>query len=137
MSNLDKSVDLALSLFEENYQSRVQVFSFAFLKGRLIAIGRNKNKTHTFNRRNPIISKQSGEIIDKQNCCAEMSLSLRLKNKTSIPYHKIDVVNVRLDKHRNVRLSKPCSSCNNMLKVLTPRSLHYTNDNGHFEKYTL
>lgn len=130
---LKKSVELAFALFDPNYEMRVQVFSFGFYKNRLLAVGRNTIKGHSWNLRNPLI--KGGKHIYKVSSCAESNLFLRLKNLTSISYDKIDVVNLRLDRERKIKNSCPCSSCFNLLSVIKPRSLVYSNDLGEFEKF--
>lgn len=129
-----KALETAQALFDPNYHTRVQVFSFGFHRGRLIAVGRNKDKTHPLNLVN-VLRFDTGEIHRDKGCCAELGLFLRLKKTTNIPFDKISIVNVRLDKGRNVRMSRPCPSCNSLVAYCGPKALYYTDDNGNFQKY--
>lgn len=131
----NKCIELANALFEPNYEARCQVFSFGFYGNCLLAVGRNKIKTHTWNVRNPLVFKNTGEIYKNKGICAECHLFLQIKNKTNIPYKEIKVINVRITKDRTIKNSRPCSSCSNWLKVLQPKFLYFTNDLGIFERY--
>lgn len=136
MKEFEKSRDLAFALWEPDYELRCQVFSFGWVKSHLIAVGRNRAKTHVLNLRNPLRCRRTNEIVPKTAVCAECDLFIRLRNRTNIPFNKITVVNVRLDRHLNVRNSRPCSSCESLLKVLTPKKLFYTADSGDFVEYS-
>lgn len=130
----NKALEMAQALFDPNYHTRVQVFSFGFHRGRLIAVGRNKDKTHPLNLRN-VLRFDTGEIHREKGICGELSLFLTLKKTTNIPFNKIVIVNVRLDKNRNVKMSRPCNSCSSLCAFIQPKALYYTDDNGVFQKY--
>ena len=130
----NKALETAQALFDPNYHTRVQVFSFGFHRGRLIAVGRNKDKTHPLNLIN-VLRFNTGEIHREKGICGELSLFLLLKKTTNIPFDKISIVNVRLDKNRNVKMSRPCPSCNSLLAFTKPKAVYFTNDLGVFEKY--
>lgn len=133
-NKLQKSLDLSFSLFDIDYGLRVQVFSFGWHGSKLIAIGRNKNKTHPLNRRNKLIFKDTGKVHLEKKICAELDLALKIKRKTNIDYKKITIVNVRLDRNGNICNSKPCRSCESLIEYIGPRSIYYTNTEGKFEK---
>lgn len=128
-----KSLELARALYDENYILRCQHFSFAFLKSRLIGVGRNQNRTHPLNLRNP--KYKDGKKIEGKLMCSELSLFLSLRNKTNYPFNKISIFNVRIDRNGEVKLSCPCNSCRSLLSFLSPKSVFYTTNTGSFEKY--
>lgn len=130
----NKALETAQALFDPNYPIRCQVFSFAFFRGRLIAVGRNQDKTHPLNLIN-VLRFNTGEIHRNKLTCAELNLAIRLKRTTNIPFDKITIVNVRLDKNRKVKMSRPCNSCSSLCAFIQPKALYYTNDFGQFEKY--
>lgn len=43
------------------------------------------------------------------------------------------LVNIRIGKDGNIRLSKPCSYCQKMLDVFNMQTIFFTNDSGQFE----
>jgi hypothetical protein len=129
-----KSIETALALFEPDYASRCQVFSFCYLKGRLLAVGRNSKKTHPLNLVN-VLRFDTGEIHRDKGCCAELSVALKIKKTTNTPFSKITIINVRLDKNKNIKMSRPCNSCNSLISYLKPKNVFYTNNSGQFEEY--
>lgn len=130
----NKALETAQALFDPNYPLRCQVFSCAFVKGRLIAVGRNQDKTHPLNLVN-VLRFNTGEIHRDKLTCAELNLAIRLKRTTNISFDKITIVNLRLDKNRNIRMSRPCGSCSGLFRYLQPKAVYFTNDFGQFEKY--
>lgn len=130
----NKALETAQALFDPNYPMRCQVFSCAFVKGRLIAVGRNQDKTHPLNLRN-ILRFDNGEIHRDKKQCAELSVFLHLKKTTNIPFSKISIINIRLDKNKNVKMSRPCNSCRSLISYCLPKAVYFTNDFGQFEKY--
>lgn len=129
-----KSLETAAALFDPDYPLRCQVFSFGWFKKRLIAIGRNQDKTHPLNLIN-VLRFDTGEIHRNKGCCAELGLCQKIKKTTNIPFNKITVVNVRLDKNSKVKMSRPCNSCFSLFRYLKPKSVYFTNDFGKFEEY--
>jgi hypothetical protein len=131
---LKKSLEIANAEYDKFHDMRVQVFSFGWYKKRLICVGKNKNKTHPLNiTKNPIYF--DNKILETKTTCAELDLFLRLKNKTNIPYSKLTIVNVRLDKNMNIKNSKCCKSCKSLIKYMDPKNIYYTTDSGTFETY--
>lgn len=129
-----KSLETAAALFDPDYPLRCQVFSFGWFKKRLIAVGRNQDKTHPLNLVN-VLRFDTGKIHRDKGVCSELNLILRLKKTTNIPFDKITIVNVRLDKNKNVKMSRCCNSCQSLIRYIQPKALYYTNDLGIFEKY--
>lgn len=133
---ITKSIELARALFDPLFDLRVQVFSFGWVKNRLIAVGQNQNKTHPLNKINKLIFRDSGKIHIEKKVCAELDLFLKLKNTTNIPYNKITVINIRIDRNGEIKNSKPCNSCKSLITYMQPRKLVYSNDFGGFEEYS-
>lgn len=130
-----KSIELAQADFVPNASIRCQVFSYGWYKGRVIAMGRNSAKTHTINIRNPLIF-HDGKIHTEKGSCAEWCLCRKLMSRTNIPFDKIKVVNVRLDKQRTVKNSRPCFSCaSGLFRFFCPKEVWFTNNFGEFERY--
>ena len=129
-----KSLETAAALFDPDYPLRCQVFSFGWVKSRLIAVGRNQDKTHPLNLIN-VLRFDTGEIHRNKLTCAELNLCQKLKRTTNIPFDKITIVNLRLDKNRKVKMSRPCNSCRSLISYCSPKALYYTDDNGNFQKY--
>ena len=135
MNKFAKSTELARALYDPTFGLRCQVFSFAFYKTRLVGTGRNADKTHPINLRNPLRFRGSRKIFSDKAVCAECSLYIQLKNKTNIPFNKLSVYNVRIDRNGEIKNSRPCASCANLLTVFKPKSLFFTVDGGGWMQY--
>jgi hypothetical protein len=130
-----KSLEIAYAEFDFDFDLRVQVFSFGWYKNKLICIGKNKNKTHPLNKiKNPLFF-DDGKIHDCKTTCAELDLFLKLKNKTNIPYNKLTIVNVRIDRNLKIRNSKFCKSCKSLMQYMKPKKMYYTTNEGIFNQY--
>ena len=129
----NKSLEIANALWEKDCKIRCQVFSMAFWKSRLLAVSKNNARTHPLNLRNPIYF--NGIRYDDKGSCAELNLFIKLRNTTNIPFSKITIVNVRLDRNKRIAMSRPCISCSNLIKYLAPKNVYFTNEYGEFEIY--
>lgn len=131
-----RSVDIAYALFDKEHDSRCFVCSCVFYKNKIISIGINTNKTHTITHKyNPLICRQTHEVVYKKGSCAEFNALRKVQNKTNIPFHKLTLVNVRVTKEGKFGLSRPCSSCSSLNRYMNLKDIYYTNDKGEFEKY--
>lgn len=140
MNKFTKSVELAQALFNPaKHAPRCFVASFGFYKNRIIGIGINSLKSHPANLRNPLYCRRTGDLIDKQSCCAELSLFLKIKNTTNIDFDKISIINVRLTRDGKIGNSKCCNSCSSLIKYCQPKNLFYSLDgeisDPKFEEY--
>lgn len=129
MDKLQKSIEYARADFDKNHEVRAQVWSFGWYGNSLIAISKNSIKSHPLNLKNPRFKTGT------KGSCAEMGLTLKLRAKTNIPFKKIVMVSVRLDKQLRVKNSKPCISCQNLLRFCEFKKVYHTNDVGGFEEY--
>lgn len=141
-SILKKSIEVSFALFDKsrgNLDQRFFVVCCAYYKNRLIVIETNSNKTDPNNLRNPLVCRNTGEIVKKNRSCAEWNTIKRIKNTTHIPFSKISLVNVRVTKNNRIGLSKCCGSCSNLIKYIKPKDVYYTLDSSReaaiFEKY--
>ena len=133
--NFQKYIDLSLALFDPNYPLRCQHFTFVTKNGgKILAIGRNQNKFHSLNIKNPGICK-NGDFFTKLSICSEFSALNRIKNTTQIKYNKLILFNIRIDRNKKICLSRPCNSCKSLLNWLGIKKIYYTDENGHFIKY--
>ncbi len=105
MNEFEKSIKLAQALWEVDSERRVQVFSFAWYKGRVIESGKNNLKTHTLNLRN----WQAGipnNRTETKGTCAELNLFVRLKKKTNIAFNKITIITLKRVKYLTIYKQK-------------------------------
>ena len=123
-------------LYEENYELRTQHFTFVVFKNKILTIGRNQKKSHSIHIKNPRIGRNGNKIIDK-SICSEWAALSKLKNTTNIPFNKITLINVRVDKNKNIKNSRPCTSCLSLCKFFDIRKIFYTNNSGNFEKLNI
>ncbi len=112
-------------------KKRCHHFSFILKKNRVISIGVNTKKTHPKNLINRKVSLKTGvDFSEEKHTCSEFNSILKLKNLTNIDTKKCVLVNIRIDKNNNTGHSKPCMSCENLLKFFEFKKILWTNKNG-------
>lgn len=95
-------------------------FSFIIQNNKILEMG--------FNRKGPPLegfgySQEFGKIHSEND--------VYRKAKGIIDHSKaFDVVNIRLNKRDQLRLSKPCSCCSNFLGVVGCRHIYFSTNNG-------
>lgn len=134
MREFQRSIEYARADFDYNFVVRCQVWSFAWYKGRILAVAKNDNKTHPLNLINKL-NFSDGNTHFTKGKCAELVLFLRLKNKTNVSFSKITIINVRIDKNGNVCMARPCVSCKNLIAFMKPKAVYFSNDTGSVERY--
>lgn len=123
---LRKAKELTYALYDPEWEPRCQHFSFIFLKGRIITIGKNSLKTDPTNLLNPKFGAGT---------CSEWDAIKKFKNKTNISYNKVVIINTRLNRKKEISIARPCPGCSNLLRHINPRAVFYTNNIGEFEQY--
>jgi hypothetical protein len=129
--------EISKSLIDENcFKTRCRHFSFIIYKRKIISIGMNCNKTHPINLLNPKFSKENGlNFSDQKQVCSELNAILKLKRLTNIQTDRCTLVNLRYDKNKKLTLSKPCSSCENLLKYHNFKKIIWTNVDGEYVSF--
>lgn len=132
MNIIDQSLDIALTLLPKakmhrNTKNKFFHFAFGYKKNRLLAIGQNNpEKTHT---QALLLSQRFNIDNDYPYLHAETDLISRLWGK-----HYIDsglkMVIIRLNKHGQLRCSKPCEKCEKILRALDIKKVWWSIDNG-------
>lgn len=132
MSIIEQSVDIALSLLPKakisrNTKNKFFHFAFGFKKHKLLAIGQNNpEKTHT---QALVLAKRFNTDLDHPYLHAETDLISRLWGKYYID-SSLKIVVVRLNKRGELRCSKPCDKCDQVLKALGITKIWWSEDNG-------
>ena len=132
MSIIDQSFDIALSLLPKAKQARNTKnkffhFAFGFRKNKLLAIGQNNpEKTHT---QAFMLSKRFNVELDHPYLHAETDLISRLWGKYYIDSN-LKMVIIRLNKHGQLRCSKPCEHCEAIINALGIHKVWWSIDNG-------
>lgn len=132
MSIIDQSIDIALSLLPKakiarNTKNKFFHFAFGFKKNKLLAIGQNNpEKTHT---QALLLAKRFNTELEHPYLHAETDLISRLWGKHYID-SSLKVVVVRLNKRGQLRCSKPCDKCSQILEALGITKLWWSEDNG-------
>ena len=127
--------DIAFAFDKEAFVERSLHLSFIIYKGRIISIGQNSKKTHPINLRNPRINKEGVNISNIKGSCSEWGAISRLRNLTNIPSAKCSLINIRINKLNEIRMSQPCSSCRNLIRYQGFKNVWFSNETGTFEKY--
>lgn len=137
MNIIDQSVEIALSLLPKakmsrNTKNKFFHFSFGYKKNKLLAIGQNNpEKTHT---QALILSQRFNVNSDYPYLHAETDLISRLWGKHYID-NSLKMVIIRLNKHGQLRCSKPCEKCDQIIKALGVTKVWWSTDYG-FDKQT-
>jgi hypothetical protein len=132
MNIVDQSFEIALSLLPKakmNRSTKNKFFHFAFgyKKNKLLAIGQNNpEKTHT---QALLLSQRFNIDNDYPYLHAETDLISRLWGKYYID-STLKMVIVRLNKHGQLRCSKPCEKCEQIINALDIKKVWWSIDNG-------
>lgn len=132
MSIIEQSLDIALSLLpkaKNARHSKNKFFHFAlgFKKSRLLAIGQNNpEKTHP---QALMLARRFNTDTEHPYLHAETDLISRLWGKTYID-SSLKVVVVRLNKRGELRCSKPCDQCSQVLNALGIHKVWWSENNG-------
>lgn len=134
MSNsiIKQSINIALTLLpkaKEERSTRNKFFHFAFgyNKNKLIGIGQNNpEKTHT---QALILAKRFNTKLEHPYLHAETDLISRLWGKHYID-DSLKMVIVRLNKRGQLRCSKPCEKCQQILDCLGITKIWWSIDDG-------
>lgn len=132
MNIIHQSIDIALTLLPKAKQSRNTKnkffhFAFGYKKNRLLAIGQNNpEKTHP---QALILSKRFNTKLEHPYLHAETDLISRLWGKHYID-DTLKMVIVRLNKQGELRCSKPCERCQQIINALGITKIWWSDENG-------
>ncbi len=129
----DKIKEIAFAFDKDSFSGKNFHLSFLIYKNRIISIGQNSKKTHPINLRNKKISREGIDISTFKGVCSEWSAISKLKNLTNIPAHKCSLINIRINKNNEIRMSRPCCSCIKLLSFFDISRVYYSNEKGEFE----
>lgn len=129
-----KSIELSYALYPaELGKKRCHHFSFVFNKNKLIAVGENKLNTTPRNRFN-----LTNFDISMKGTCSEMDVFIRAKNKyEKLEWKRLTLINCRIDRNGNIKNSRCCDSCQNLVKYLGIKNIYHTNDSGGFSQQVI
>ena len=99
-------------------------YTFIFRRNKLLSVGHNSTLTH------PLAQRFGCLAIH-----AELKAIQLLDNKEILP--KCKVINVRINKRGQFRLSSPCQSCCKLLSYLGVQQVYYSTSQGRYEKLLL
>lgn len=132
MNIINQSFEIALSLLPKakmnrNTKNKFFHFAFGYKKNKLLAIGQNNpEKTHT---QALLLSQRFNIDNDYPYLHAETDLISRLWGKHYID-NSLKMVIIRLNKHGQLRCSKPCEKCNRIINALGINKVWWSIDNG-------
>jgi hypothetical protein len=132
MNIIDQSFEIALTLLPKakmnrNTKNKFFHFAFGYKKNKLLAIGQNNpEKTHT---QALFLSQRFNIDNDYPYLHAETDLISRLWGKHYID-NSLKMVIVRLNKHGQLRCSKPCDKCEQIINALDIKKVWWSIDNG-------
>lgn len=132
MNIIDQSLDIALTLLPKakqgrNTKNKFFHFAFGYKKNKLLAIGQNNpEKTHT---QALMLARRFNTDLEHPYLHAETDLISRLWGKHYID-SSLKMVIIRLNKRGELRRSKPCDRCEQILQSLGINKIWWSEDNG-------
>ena len=93
-----------------------------FQRNKILSIGQNSFKTHP-------IAKKYGH----KGCCTHAEASAIIRHGIE-DCTGLNMAVLRIDRRNNLTISKPCSSCRQLLGDCNLRNIYYTNKKGEWEK---
>lgn len=132
MNIIDQSLDIALSLLpkakeERNTKNKFFHFAFGYRKNKLLAIGQNNpEKTHT---QAVMLARRFNTELEHPFLHAETDLISRLWGKYYID-NSLRMVIIRLNKRGELRCSRPCERCDQIIKSLGIKKVWWSDING-------
>jgi len=133
MKILGKSIEIAYMLFPSVYEERkrYRTFHFAFLwqRSKLLAIGQNVTdvpnaKALKFARHFNVPHFKNFAYLH-----AEVDAISKLWGRVYVD-SSIKLVVLRINKHGQLQMSKPCKSCQTILDALGIDKVWFSNENG-------
>ena len=132
MNIIDQSLDIALSPLpkakeERNTKNKFFHFAFGYRKNKLLAIGQNNpEKTHT---QAVMLARRFNTELEHPFLHAETDLISRLWGKYYID-NSLRMVIIRLNKRGELRCSRPCERCDQIIKSLGIKKVWWSDING-------
>ena len=125
--NYKRLVETAKAL-QPSYKEQKQFHvTFILKKDRILSIGiNNPYKTHTRNLDFPYTN------ADQKGTHSELASIIKLGEEDCSHYI---FINIRVDKNRNVILSKPCSGCQGLLKQVGFKRMFYSINEETYEEW--
>jgi hypothetical protein len=131
MQILEQSLAIAETILPKIYPTRkknkIFHFAFGYKKNKLLAIGQNDPEQPSVKALR--LSKKFHTNLKYPYLHAEADLISRLWGKHYID-SKLKVVVVRLNRHGELRQSKPCKRCDKILKALDVNKIWWSTENG-------
>ena len=119
----------------ENLTMRNWHVTFVVHKNKVIATGTNRATTHPTNLKNRKRNSCGIDYSATKFTCSEQVAINRAKRTTNVPFSKVKLVNVRINRKNEVCLSRPCESCCSLLNFFGVSDVFFSNDSGEFEKH--
>lgn len=125
--------DAAKSVSKLSNYKKVQIGAVAVYKHRIISSGHNSTKTNPIQKKYNIYRYDA----DGEHCVhAETNCLLPLIHNHDIDFSKVSIYIYREYKNGNLAKSRPCKSCEMLMRELGIRKIYYTNETGYIaEKY--
>lgn len=136
MNIIEQSLDIALSLLPKAKHARSTRnkffhFAFGFHKSKLLAIGQNNpEKTHP---QALFLAKRFNTETEHPYLHAETDLISRLWGKHYID-SSLKMVIIRLNKRGELRCSKPCDKCHQIINSLGIHKVWWSENDGFYKQ---
>lgn len=118
---LHKCVELAHAMVDLP-NSYFKHFSFLMKGSKILSVGWNDRSANSFKINEKLVSYPLGGLHSESFCIKRLQDFNMCRRAT--------LVNVRINKQGELRNSKPCDICSNLLNVLGFRIIYYSTNDG-------
>lgn len=133
--NCKKAEEIGFSLYSADFNLRCFHVSVAFYKNRIISIASNSHKTTPKNLLNKKFSRDGTDISGLRGSCSESSCLTKVRNLTNVPFDRLTICTLRIDRNNKLANSYPCESCRKLYFFLGISKAFYTNIEGNWNKF--
>ena len=121
-----KLIELSFENIHKCSSGKSRHVSFMVKKNKILVIGVNhESKSHTLAHR----------FNFYHNCIHSELHAISRFPRHAAKYCDASLYNVRINRYNEIKLSKPCANCQNMLAAFNIRDIYYTDDDGSFKRF--
>ena len=121
---INKCIDVARGIdICDSIDRRTRHFAFILNKNKILAIGKNSQKTH------PILQNNKYGYGSWSKLHAETSAVIK---SGEVDHSNNKLLTFRFDKSNNINIGKPCKYCQRLLKDSNFKEVIYSTNNGKF-----
>lgn len=135
INKFTRLVDISYALFDPHHPVRTFHVSFIVKGSKILSIGINSPKTHTLHLRNKKHGRKGNDLSSIKKSCSELICLNRFKKISNIEFGKCSLINIRINGNQNLDNSRPCESCQSLLRWANFKNVFYTDNKGKWQEF--